>query len=467
MNHLKYFIVTLVFLPLVIFAQGFTPFSQELFIPPVLESERTSAGEKIYKLTVQTGSVSFFGSKATPTLGFNGNYLGPTIRLNKGDKVSIKVNNTLNEVTTVHWHGLHIPGEADGGPHQIIESGESWNPVFTVNQQAATLWYHPHIMGTTAEQVYRGLAGMFIIDDPNSDNLDIPKDYGINDIPLIIQDRRFYNDGTFAYRPSRHEIMNGLIGNTVTINGSVKPYLDVPDSMVRFRLLNGSNSSLYKISLSDGTSFSQIASDGGFLEKAVEMNSSVLSPGERAEIIVNFSGLAGKYLSLKVEIYKGREFEAIQFRVEKNSALSIDTIPSRLNRIVRIPESKADITRKFVMQTGMGTFSINGKKMDMSRIDEIVKLGNTEIWEIYNRPMGMMQIPHSFHIHDVQFLILDRNGVPPSPAESGWKDTVLLWPGETVRFITKFEDYTGLYMYHCHFLEHEDDGMMGQFEVQP
>ena len=113
----------------------------------------------------------------------------------------------------------------------------------------------------------------------------------------------------------------------------------------------------------------------------------------------------------------------------------------------------------------MGSFSINGKKMDMSGIDEIVKLGSTEIWEIYNRPMGMMQIPHSFQIHDVQFQILDRNGKPPSPAESGWKDTVLLWPGETVRFITRFEDYTGLYMYHCHFLEHEDDGMMGQFEV--
>ncbi len=464
MKHFLSVCLILVVLPFGIFAQGvIPPFTTELFIPPVLESEEDRRGISIYNLTVQTGEVAFFGDKVTPTLGFNGDYLGPTIRVKKGQKVSIKVNNTLNEPTTVHWHGLHIPGEFDGGPHQIVQPGEIWNPVFTVNQEAATLWYHPHVMGTTAEQVYRGLAGMFIIDDDNSANLNIPNEYGVDDIPLIIQDRRFYDDGTFAYRPSRSDIMHGLIGNTITINGSVKPYLEVPDSLVRFRILNGSNSSLYRISLSDGSAFNQIATDGGFLEKAVELEYKVLSPGERAEIIVDFTKL--KELFLKVEIYNGRDFEALKFIVKNNSVPSNKTIPNKLNTIVKIPESEADITRRFIMQTGMGSFFINGKKMDMSRIDEIVKLGDTEIWEIYNRPMGMMQIPHSFHIHDVQFQILDRNGVPPSPAEAGWKDTVLLWPGETVRFITKFEDYTGLYMYHCHFLEHEDDGMMGQFEV--
>ena len=468
---MKYFIFILliiVFLPLGLSAQGaFPSFSQKLYIPPILESEGVERGVSIYKLRAQTGEVAFFGDKVTPTLGFNGDYLGPTIRLKRGQKVSIKVDNTLHEPTTVHWHGLHIPGEFDGGPHQIIGPGDIWNPVFTVNQEAATLWYHPHVMGTTAEQVYRGLAGLFIIDDENSVNLDIPGEYGIDDVPLIIQDRRFFEDGTFAYNPSRSDIMHGIIGNTITVNGTVQPYLEVPNSLVRFRILNGSNSSLYKISLSDGSSFSQIASDGGFLEKAVKLDYSVLSPGERAEIIVDFTTLYGKDVFLKVEIYNGREFEALKFKITNNYSDSIENIPDRLNRILKIPESEADISRRFVMQTGMGSFSINGKKMDMSRIDEIVSLGDTEIWEIYNRPMGMMQIPHSFHIHDVQFQILDRNGVLPSPVESGWKDTVLIWPGETVRFITKFEDYTGIYMYHCHFLEHEDDGMMGQFEVRP
>ena len=467
MKHFFFILLIIVFLPLGIIAQGSSsPFTQELYIPPVLEPEGIIAGVTSYNLIVRAGSVTFFGSKKTPTLGYNGNYLGPTIRVRRGEKISIRVDNTLDEPTTVHWHGLHIPGDADGGPHQIVQPGKSWDPVFTINQEAATLWYHPHLLGKTAEQVYKGLAGMFIIDDENSSNLDIPNKYGVNDIPLIIQDRRFYNDGTFAYRPSRHDIMQGLIGNTITVNGAVKPWLKVPNALVRFRILNGSNSSLYKISLSDGSLFSQIASDGGFLEKAVTMNNSVLSPGERAEIIVDFNSFKDKEVYLKVEIYTGKEFEALKIQIIDSNAESANTIPYRLSRIVKIPESDADRTRRFVMQTGMGSFSINGKKMDMSRIDEIVKLGSTEIWEIYNRPMGMMQIPHSFHIHDVQFQILDRNGKPPPPAESGWKDTVLLWPGETVRFITRFEDYTGLYMYHCHFLEHEDDGMMGQFEVR-
>jgi blue copper oxidase len=466
-KYLSFILFLIIFLPVVLFGQvSSSQFTQKLFIPPILESEGITDGFTNYNLTAQTGNVAFWGAKETPTLGFNGNYLGPTIRVNRGDKVRINVNNTLDEPTTVHWHGLHIPGEADGGPHQIIKPDGKWNPEFRVNQEAATLWYHPHVMGTTAEQVYRGLAGMFIIDDDNSRNLNLPKTYAVDDIPLIIQDRRFFNDGTFAYNPSRSDIMHGLIGNTITINGVVKPYLEVPESLVRFRILNGSNSSLYRISLSDGSFFNQIASDGGFLEKAVKMDNSILSPGERSEIIVDFSNFREKEVFLKVEIYNGREYDALKIRIKKSEGESINPIPYKLNRIIRIPESDADVTRKFVMQTGMGSFSINGKKMDMSRIDEIVKLGNTEIWEIYNRPMGMMQIPHSFHIHDVQFQILDRNGNPPSPVESGWKDTVLIWPGETVRFIAKFEDYTGLYMYHCHFLEHEDDGMMGQFEVR-
>jgi blue copper oxidase len=198
----------------------------------------------------------------------------------------------------------------------------------------------------------------------------------------------------------------------------------------------------------------------------------VLSPGERAEILVDFSVQAiGESLFLQAEVYGGGGFDLLKFAVgEKGDSLS--SLPERLTEIERIPEEQAARIRIFRMQTmgrggmmGSGRLTINGKKMDLERIDERVRLGDTEIWEIVNERVGMMAIPHSFHPHDIQFQILSRNGEPPAENESGWKDTVLLWPGDRVRIIASFTDFTGIYMYHCHLLEHEDDGMMGQFEV--
>jgi FtsP/CotA-like multicopper oxidase with cupredoxin domain len=391
----------------------------------------------------------------------------------------------LEETTTVHWHGMEVPGSSDGGPHQAIPAGTVWEPRFTVDQPAATLWYHPHPVGNTARQVYLGLAGLIIIDDPFSDSLDLPKDYGRNDIPLVIQDRRFQTDGTLSYRLNMPDLMRGLIGETYLVNGAVKPRLFVEDTLVRFRLLNGSNSSIYRFSFSDDSPFNQIASDGGFLEEPVTMNTLILSPGERAEILVDLSDRrVGDSLFLITETFQGFRDEVLKIQIEGKKAgagPAATRIPNRLSSIPAIPESQSVRSRRFDLQTmgggGMGMMeggrssgrrlTINGRKMDMGRIDFKVRAGSTEIWEIVNVPTGMMEIPHSFHVHGVQFQILDINGKRPPAGEGGWKDTVLVWPGDSVRIIIPFRQYPGIYMYHCHLLEHEDDGMMGQFEVVP
>ncbi|MDH3330130.1 MAG: multicopper oxidase domain-containing protein [Desulfobulbaceae bacterium] len=458
-------------------AETIKPFTTPLPVPPILENLDTESGSAHFRLAVQQGSRSFFPGMNTNTFGYNGNFLGPTIRVRNGQKIKIDVINTLKENTTVHWHGLHVPAKWDGGPRQVIEAGESWHPEFTIRQPAATLWYHPHGMGLTGEQVYMGLAGLFIIEDEVSENLALPKTYGFDDFPLIIQDRRFFEDGSFAYVQGMMDAMHGVIGNHLMVNGVIDPNLDVPKGLIRLRLLNGSNSSIYHIRFADNRSFHQIATDGGFQENPVLLTSLLLSAGERSEIVIDFGNdKAGSTLKLIVTQNPGYQFEAMQFTVIDTQTKGAK-LPDQLTAIDWMKESKTVKTRRFVMETmsmggapmrmGMAPrrLTINGKNMDIGRIDEQVKLGTTEIWEITNSSRMMMQLPHSMHLHDVQFQILDRNGIQPPPEEKGRKDTILILPGERVRIISRFADYTGVYMYHCHVLEHEDKGMMGQFEV--
>ncbi len=452
-------------------------FATSLPIPPLLDDLDNVPDSARFEMDAQPGTVEFFPGKATATLGYNGSFLGPTIRVRNGQRFRIHVNNTLPQTTTLHWHGLHVPAQWDGGPRQPIPAGTSWNPDFTIKQEAATLWYHPHAMGLTGEQVYHGLAGFFLIEDEVSDSLDVPRTYGVDDIPLVIQDRRFFGNGQFAYTQNMGDIMNGVIGNYMLVNGTMQPVLSVHGGLVRLRLLNGSNSSIYRIGFNDKRTFEVIASDGGFLERPVPMDTIVLSAGERAEVVIDLSDVdLGQHISLMVEQMKGSLFEAMRITVDRPAETTVQ-LPDRLRTMEKIPESEASGIRGFTMETmsmgggrmGMGMMgrrlTINGKKMDINRIDEQVKLGTTEIWEITNQGSMMMSMPHSMHLHDVQFQILSRNGRTPPPHERGRKDTVLIMPGETVRIISRFHDYTGVYMYHCHLLEHEDDGMMGQFEV--
>ncbi len=450
--------------------------SQPLPIPELLTGTEID-GQKVYDLTMQQGSMVFVAGQQTATFGYNGNILGPTLLMNKGDDVVINVTNQLGEPTTTHWHGLHLPAAMDGGPHQRIEDGDSWQANYTIMNEAATFWYHPHLHKKTGEHVYRGLAGLFIIKDPQSE-LALPDQYGTDDIPLIIQDRIFNADGSFNYPGT----LIGVKGDTILVNGAVTPTFNAPAQFVRFRILNGSNARIYNLGFSDDRQFYQIGTDGGLLDKPVALTRLRLSSGERAEILVDFSGQENsgvRLVSYSSELdnlspiwasnaMDKTDFDIMTIAVSLANANPITTLPISLASINRLQESEANKTRSFELTENFSggdfAFTINGQRMDLNRIDQTIKLNDIEIWEISNNP----DMPHPFHIHDIQFLILTRNGEPPPENERGWKDTVLVMPDETVRVITQFTDFADPdipYMFHCHILEHEDAGMMGQFVV--
>jgi FtsP/CotA-like multicopper oxidase with cupredoxin domain len=461
-------------------------FRNGLYIPEELKGDLIE-GRKRFELVAAPGSREFLPGRSTGTAGINGPYLGPTIRVNRGDRVDFTVVNRLAEMTTMHWHGMHVPARMDGTPHQEIRPGDSWTASFQVDQEAASLWYHPHPHGYTGAHAYLGIAGMLLVDDPNSHNQDIPKTYGVDDFPLVVQDREFDGRGQFRYRRGQ----GPAHGDTILINGTVDPHLKVESRMNRFRLLNGSNARTYHIGFDDNRQFHQIATDGGFLDQPWPTRRVILAPGERAEILADFSegddvvlkSFAEAGLLETAEAFFDGEgnghFDLLKIRPGPANRES-HPLPKRLNAISRIEPSSATRTRQFQLggpqRDGAGRpvpkgkggpgrgIPINGKLMSMHRIDERIRLGDTEIWEINNRS-GQM---HPFHVHLVQFQILDRNGQPPVGPELGWKDTVRVPANESVRFIAKFAKYADPevpYMFHCHLMEHEDRGMMGQFLV--
>lgn len=429
----------------------------KLIIPPLLEDQNPNPDIVEYQLFVKEGESEFFTGIMTNSLGYNGNYLGPVLRIRRNQQVDVTVTNQMKEMTTVHWHGMEVSGEDDGGPHLPIQPGNEWKPSFVVDQPAATLWYHPHPHANTGPQVYYGLAGLIYIEDEVSDSLNIPKNYGVNDIPLIVQDRNFNNDGSFLYDLN----MMGLApGNTILVNGTVDPYVEVTREQIRLRILNGSNFENFRFNLDNGSRFFQIASDGGFLESPVERDSLFMTPGERIEVIVDFSTVQAE----QVILMAGNR-SILTFYLNGSPGDNKE-IPQQLTTIQDIPLGANPNTRLFVLQ-GMGiNGTINGKSYDMDRIDEEVKLNETELWVIRNQGGMMMNTGgHSFHVHATQFQIVSRNGNPPPPYEMGLKDTIFVEVGEEVVIKVRFE-YEGIFMYHCHLLEHEDYGMMGQFRVQ-
>ncbi|MFB6804134.1 multicopper oxidase family protein [Peribacillus butanolivorans] len=426
----------------------------ELALPPLVESK-----DGIVDITAQQGTTEIFKGVQTETLGYNGSFLGPVIRINKGEKVTFRTGNEMSEPTTFHWHGVEIPGEGDGGPHQVIQPGEAKDVEFTVNQGAATLWFHPHPVGATAEQVYKGLAGFIYVEDENSKKLRLPDEYGVNDFPVVLQDRQFTEEKQFDYKAVLNE--DGTIGDTLLINGTLNPKLTVGKENVRLRLLNGSNARNYTFKLNTGDSFQQIATDGGLVNEPNEMNEITLTPGERAEIIVDFS----KY-NAESDIALVNEVDTIllPFKIEGQKTNSIE-IPETLNDYVVTEEEKnLPVTKKLEL-FGMGKMVyINGKQFDMNRIDFTQKQGETEIWEIYNKPDKMGGMTHPFHIHGTQFKIVSIDGKEPPISQQGWKDSIEVEAGQTVKLAVQFNN-KGVYMFHCHILEHEENGMMGQVEV--
>ncbi len=434
-------------------------FSEALVVPP-LASYKVQNGEKVFNLNIQKGKTSFLNGALTDTYGVNGNFLGPTIRVENRDKVLIHVKNSLDEITTLHWHGLKVKGDSDGGPHSVIKPKTSWSAKIDINQHSCTSWYHPHTMHKTGEQVFKGIAGLFIIDDKDSKKLDLPKEYGVDDIPLVIQDRRFDHNGQFIYKQSMHDTMMGVTGNVHLINGISDPFVEVEPKAIRFRILNGANARIYSLTFEDGHEFHQVAGDSSFLPKPVKMKNFILSPGERAEIVVDFSKHAGKTLFFG----DGINQRALMKVIVKDTKPTTYKLPKTLLHIKDYENAKVTNTRVFTLNMSMGWLGINNKQMQMNRIDEEVKKDTFEIWEIRNPAPR----PHPFHIHGTAFKIISRNGKNPLSNELGLKDTVLVYGRETVQLIVTFNhkaDKNRPYMYHCHILEHEDAGMMGQFTV--
>lgn len=443
-------------------------FSTPLSIPSVLSPKNLTLETKS-----ATSTTMMEGKTATGLSLYNGSI--PVIRAMKGDAIQIKLQNNLSEESNIHWHGLLTPSAMDGHPKDVANAGTAFNYVFNINQRAATAWFHPHPHMKTASQVYKGLAGMFIVNDAEEGALKLPS--GEFEIPLVLSDKRFNADASLNYNPTGTDVMRGYLGDKMLVNNVESPFLNVKTRFYRFRVVNGSSARIYDLALSNGANYTIIGNDGGLLEKPVSVSHALLSPGERLDILMDFSKIAvGTEVFLQsnantITDHGEKAFKIMKFKVAIQEAENF-TIPSVLSTITPLSISDSKRSRAFALPpahmatAGMhmaGSHTINGRIFSMTRVDETVTAGETEIWEFDNSVGGD---PHPMHIHGVQFQIVDRTGGIVEPYEKGWKDTVLVKKGEKVRVVMRFPNEKGLFLLHCHNLEHEDDGMMMNFEIK-
>ena len=431
--------------------------TRPLAVPPVLLPTRTGDGLTV-QLTMQTGRHAFLPGRPTPSWGINGDILGPTVRVRRGQTIQATVRNTLPETSSLHWHGLEVPARFDGGPHQPIAPGASWTPTLPIDQPAATLWYHPHVHGRTADHVHRGLAGLLIVDDDNPVHRVLPHEYGIDDVPLVLQDRTIAEDGSSVLT---REPNFGYLGDDICVNAVLQPYLDVTSERIRLRVLNGSNARLYNLGFSDGRTFEVIANDGGLLPAPVTTDEVRLGPGERAELVVKLT--PGEVVLLRTrhgdERIDAGDHPILELRAARQLAPR-PAPPRELGGAAPVVAGPNATVRRFVLQ---GHDAINGQGMDLTRIDEVVPRSAVELWEVSNTVYS-----HNFHIHGVSFTVLTIDGRPPAPWATGRKETVHLPTRQVARLAVQIGPHTDPrhpYMYHCHILRHEDAGMMGQFVV--
>jgi len=450
-------------------------------IPPLMDIDG-GAGNR---LTARKGQQEFLSGVQTRTLGYDLDYLGPTLRMKRGQTARLQVGNQTDDLVTAHWHGAHVPGNMDGGPQSAFGPGETRDAELTMLQPATTLWYHSHVHGKTGSQVYRGLAGLLLLDDPDAPD-GLPGSYGLDDIPVVVQDRSFDRNGEFAYDIGGMAGMMGVRGSEILVNGAIQPVADVPRGLVRLRLLNGSNARIYRFSFADGRSFAQVASDGGLLAAPVSHKTLTLAPAERADIVVdltqdtqpvrlvsaddNNAPMGGMMGGMRGGSAGGGAFEVMTLQPRSDLRATTTRLPDTLPAVAAnlgVPVR----TRDFSLNMGMGgmmrrlfggtTMSINNQGYDMGTINETVRLGETERWRI----SGDMMM-HPFHVHGTSFQIVARNGRAVNPATEGWKDVVLV--NGSAEILVRFDqpaDAAAPFMYHCHILEHEDAGMMGQFTV--
>jgi FtsP/CotA-like multicopper oxidase with cupredoxin domain len=476
---------------------------------PDLELELRAAPDKVAILSGNKTAVWRYQAKvlkgdAQAVTNLPNSYLGPVIRVHKGARVRINFINDLTHPSIVHWHGLIVPEVMDGHPRYVIPPGSRYVYEFEVINRAGTYWYHPHPHGHTGVQVYGGLAGLFIVSDDEERALNLPD--GARDIPLVIQDRSFDSDNQLTYvdydsgMGGMMQRMMGFTGDKIMVNGHADYTLAVERKAYRLRLLNGSNARIYKLAWSDDAPLNVIGTDGGLLAAPIRRDHITLAPAERVELWVDFSQrAAGEEVTLHSLPFSvsgggmmgmmgggglpnGAAFTVLKVKVGKGATVT-EKLPAQLAVIAalnpRLASNYAD-PRKFRVTAGRMQWGLNGHVFEMEKVadDEIVKLGSTEVWQFVNEAsMGMMGgMPHPMHMHGVQFRIINRQVHPEAMdtwqelssgfVNEGWQDVVLVMPGERVNLLVRFNNYPGLFVYHCHNLEHSDMGMMRNFEIR-
>ena len=435
-------------------------------------------------------------------------YQNPILRMESGSRLTVSLDNALPQPTIIHWHGLHTPAAMDGHPVNTIAPGGRYDYDFTVRNRGGTYWYHTHAHELTAEQAYNGLASFFLVDDNDQRSLANALDLqlGVTDLPLVIQDKRFDAQGKLLYRPSMHDAMMGWLGDIILANLTPNAVQAVMPRSYRLRLLNGSNARIYRLAFVTGKTplgFTVIGTDGGLIERPEAATEAFLAPGERLDILFdagqaqpgtdiflkslacdpmeneggmggmggmgNMGGMGSSRLAL------GEAFNILKLSVVAGERV-VAKLPTTLSTIKPIATAGA-AQRKIELSMQQMRFLINGRTFAMDEIAFSVKRNTVEIWSISNPPLGM---PHPIHLHGFSFQVLERLNSPSqlsalarfgmgrTVSDLGWKDTVLVWPGETVRIAIDFShDFPGdqTYLLHCHNLEHEDAGMMINFRV--
>ncbi|HJP78319.1 MAG TPA: multicopper oxidase family protein [Pseudonocardiaceae bacterium] len=466
------------------------PFTVPLPVPPVA----TPTGDH-YEITQQVATKEILPGVPTEIWGFNGIYPGPTIVSQSGQRTIVRHRNHLPAPTVVHLHGGHTPPLSDGYPTDLVfPAGMAATPAmaqsmgmapdpravlaegtrdydYPLRQRATTLWYHDHRMGFTGASVYRGLAGFHLIHDQEELALPLPR--GDRDVPIMLADRAFAADGSLVYPAVDPTLLHtpgvtgsavqGVLGDVILANGAPWPAMEVDAARYRFRFLNASNARRYGLALDPpppgGAGLIQIGSDGGLLRAPIPHDQIQLSPAERFDVVIDFSRYrVGQQVVLRNLLGTGTTANVMRFHIVR-PATDDTHIPARLTEIDTLNPSQATTTRDFSFLSSANGWTINGQAFDPRLINANPTLGDTEIWRFVS------DFHHSIHLHLVQFQVLSRDGRAPGPYDAGWKDTVDTLPAQAITVIARFTDYRGRFIYHCHNLEHEDMGMMANFEV--
>lgn len=441
------------------------PFTVPLPIPPVARPVRSDAKADYYRIVQRETLVELLPGLRTPILSYDGTFPGPTLVSRGGRRTVVNHRNELRVPTVVHLHGGHTPSGSDGYPTDLVLPNDARDYDYPCDQRAATLWYHDHRMDFSGRQVYRGLAGFHLIQDDEEETLPLPK--GERDLPLMIVDRAFDEDGSLRYPAAHHGVaddyVEGVLGDVILVNGAPWPLLEVDAARYRLRILNASNARHYRLRLDPATTLQQIGSDGGLLDRPVPHAELDIAPGERFDVVVDFSAYPpGTAVTVRNGLGTGSAGQVMRFIVARRAS-DESSVPAVLSTMERLDPARAVRTRVWRFARGeVGgheRWLVNDAPYDPDRTDAEIRLGELEIWRF------VTDLHHPVHVHLDPFQVISRRGGEPGSYDVGWKDTVNIGPTDYVDVAVRFTDHTGRYPLHCHNLEHEDMAMMATVQT--